>query len=483
MSSLAGETNTTSADSLPQNSPSANLVSLDDGKDVKAPVPPEPVNPLSFLDGKVVFDIQERLRWENRSNNFDFNSAVRSPTDGNWFENRFRIGVTIQPVDWLTFYAQGQSSMEIDGHRGFIPGTNAAEGDDYFNLRQAYIQIANYDVCPWGLKIGRQELSYGDERLVGSFDWSNYARTFDAAKLTYMGDHFWVDAFTSTPAVIYNGRYDQSDLFNGTETGRDLIFSGLYFSTDGLPFGTLDLYSFVLDQANGVAANAQGLLGAPVTTGDPTKRSDFVTLGTRIYGDPRKLHGWEYQGEYAYQVGTLRGEALSAFAAHTGIGYNFLDVGWTPRLFVEYNYATGDRNSKDGHINTFQNLFPTNHKFYGIMDTMAWQNTHNLGVSAKVSPIRSLTAEVDYRAYWLATTNDVWYRANGLTAVRPLSAAANKNVGNYTGSEIDLILTWNATKFLQFQAGYSHYFAGTYLKDTGASNDANFAYLQTQITF
>ena len=189
-SSLAGEidSKSTSDSSLFGNAPAANVASLDDGKDVKdlkAPEPPEPANPLSFFDGKVVLDIQERLRWENRSNNYDFNSAVRSPTDGNWFENRFRFGVTVQPVDWFTFYAQGQSSIEFNGHRATIPGTNAAEGDDYFNLRQAYVQIANYDVCPFGLKIGRQELSYGDERLVGTFDWSNYARTFDAAKLTY----------------------------------------------------------------------------------------------------------------------------------------------------------------------------------------------------------------------------------------------------------------------------------------------------------
>jgi hypothetical protein len=485
MSSLAGETETksTSSDGLRSISPTANLISLDDGKDIKETAPPESVNPLSFFDGKVVFDVQERLRWENRSNNFDFNSAVRSPTDGNWFQNRFRIGVTVQPTDWFTFYAQGQSSLEMNGNRGTIPGANAAEGDDYFNLRQAYLEFANYDVCPFGLKIGRQELSYGDERLVGSFDWNNLGRTFDAAKVHYQGEHFWIDAFTSTPAVVYEGRFDTSDLFNGNDNERELVFSGLYFSTDKPAFGTVDLYAFMLDQQNGVASNAEGLLNPTVTTGNINDRSDFVTLGSRIYGDPQKLRGWEYQGEYAYQVGTLRGEALSAFAAHTGVGYNFLDVGWTPRIFVEYNYASGDRNAADGHINTFQNLFPTNHKFYGIMDTVSWQNTDNLGVSLRASPIRSLTAQVDYHAYWLATTNDAWYRANGFTQVRPLSAAAGKDISNYTGSEIDLLLTWQATKNVQFQAGYSHFFAGAYLKETGAYNDANFAYLQTQITF
>ena len=56
-------------------------------------------------------------------------------------------------------------------------------------------------------------------------------------------------------------------------------------------------------------------------------------------------------------------------------------------------------------------------------------------------------------------------------------------MSNYAGSEIDFILTWDATKHLQFQGGFSHFFAGTYLKDTGAHDDANFAYLQATVTF
>jgi hypothetical protein len=439
-------------------------------------------NPLSFFDGKLVFDAQERLRWENRSNNFDFNSDVRSVTDGNWFEQRFRLGVAIKPVEWLTLYAQGQDSREFNGLRGNTPGLFAAEGDDAFDLRQGYFEIANYKECPWGLKVGRQILSYGDERLVGAFDWNNFGRTFDAAKLTFKGRGFWIDAFTSTPVVIQRSQFNQSDLFNGTETHRELVFSGLYLSLDPLPFGTWDFYSFLLNQPRGNTSNFEGTLAAPVTTGSLGAHSDFVTLGTRIKGDPKKLKGWEYSGEFAYQVGDVRGLHLKAFAASAGFGYNF-DVAWTPRLYAEYNYGSGDDNAKDGHLGTFQNLFPTNHKFYGIMDTFSWQNMHNAMVSARVSPLRSLTAQLDYNAFWLANDGDVWYRANGLTAVRPLAAVGGRNVSNYAGSEIDFVVTWNAKKYLQFQGGYSHFFAGGYLKDTGAHDDANFAYLQAMITF
>jgi hypothetical protein len=70
-------------------------------------------NPLSFYDGKLIFDFQERLRWESRNNNFDFNSDVKSPTDGNWPLHRARIGVLIKPVEWLKLYARAEDSIEV----------------------------------------------------------------------------------------------------------------------------------------------------------------------------------------------------------------------------------------------------------------------------------------------------------------------------------------------------------------------------------
>jgi hypothetical protein len=95
--------------------------------DAKSTLPPPPVekkeaNPLCFLDGKICFDLQERFRWENRNNNFDFNSAVDSLTDDNWFLNRFRLGVAIKPVDWLKLYAQTQDAREWYSDRPNTPG-------------------------------------------------------------------------------------------------------------------------------------------------------------------------------------------------------------------------------------------------------------------------------------------------------------------------------------------------------------------------
>ncbi len=441
----------------------------------------DPLPLLSFADGKIIFDVQERLRWEVRDNNFDFNRGVNAVTDDGWLLQRFRVGLMLKPTPWLKIYAQGQDSREFFSGRPLIPGASGAEGDDSFDLRQAYLEIGDYSKCPWDLKVGRQILSYGDERLVGAFDWNNFGRTFDAAKLTYKTKGFTIDAFTSTPVVITSKNFNQSDLFNGTETNRDLVFSGLYATFDEVPFGSVDLYSLVINEPRGNTSNVQGGLNAAVTTGSLRSHSDFVTLGTRIKGDPKKLNGLEFSGEFAYQVGDVRGLSLNAFAASVGVGYNF-ELPMKPRIYAEYNYASGDGNSADGNLGTFQNLFPTNHKFYGIMDLFAWQNLHNAMLSFKVSPAKNVTVQADFNAFWLADTNDVWYRANGLTAVRPLNATSRR-ASDYCGSEGDLVVTWNVCKNLQVQGGYSHFFTGSYLKSTGFHSDADFGYVQATITF
>lgn len=73
-------------------------------------------------------------------------------------------------------------------------------------------------------------------------------------------------------------------------------------------------------------------------------------------------------------------------------------------------------------------------------------------------------------------------RANGTPAVRPLTPLA-RNSDKYAGSEIDFTVTCKPVKQLALQAGYSHFFAGSYLADTGAHDDADFGYVQATIEF
>jgi hypothetical protein len=446
----------------------------------KPSAPAADSNPLSFADGLITIDIQERLRFESRENNFDFNDSVNSLTDDSWLLQRARIGIKIKPNSWLTFYAQGQDSREIMSDRADFPGLLGAEGDDPFDLRQAYIEIADYAQCPWGFKLGRQILSFGDERIVGAFDWNNIGRTFDAAKLTYKSGPLTVDAFAASVVVPRRSGMNMSDLYNGNENSRDQIFSGIYASTTAWGPQTTDLYVLHLHEDQVTTSTNFLTLGARMKSKPGAFAPAAVSDGKGVVAAPKPV-GLDYDFEGAFQTGEVRGLDLTAFALHGGIGYTF-DTGWMPRIGVAYNYGSGDGNPADGDTETFQNLFPTNHKFYGQMDVFSWQNMQDLEISFKCSPTKKLTAKAEFHAFWLASTDDSWYRANGIATVRPLSPVA-RGASDSVGYEADVTLTYTVSKNLSFEGGYSHFFAGDYLSDTGASDDADFVYLQTSISF
>lgn len=440
----------------------ARPITADAGTIIAAPTkevaPPEvakrwaPGDPISFYDGKLVFDISYQGRYEYRENTFDFNSAIDTLNDDSWYLQRARIGIRVKPVNWLVIYAQGQDAREVDSDRTDIPGVLGAEGDDSFDLRQAYVEIGDTKVCPFSLKLGRQVLNYGDQRLIGAFEWNNIARTFDAAKLTYTSGKNFVDLFVSSVVNIDRDGFNPSAF---TDADLDSYFTGLYASLDYLDFQTTDLYALWLDQQGGTS---------------------FVTLGTRWKSAKDKTGPWDYTAEAAFQLGEVRDLDLTAFAGTVTLGYTF-DVAWKPRLSVGYSYGTGDSNATDGEIETFQNLYPTNHLYYGYMDTFSWQNISNPQVGIEVEPCTGLKLRVDYHMFWLADTGDAWYRANGVTQVRPITPSADSSAG----SELDITATYKVTKYLSLLAGYSHFFAGDYLEDTGASSDADFAYLQVKL--
>jgi hypothetical protein len=120
------------------------------------------------------------------------------------------------------------------------------------------------------------------------------------------------------------------------------------------------------------------------------------------------------------------------------------------------------------------------------MDLFAWKNIHDPSLGLRVTPTKSLWLQLDGHAFWLYSTDDAWYRANGVTQVRPVNAAA-RAADPFAGSELDLTVGYSPLKWLKFLAGYSHFFAGQYLTDTktatAGDSDANFGYLQMTMSF
>lgn len=468
--------------------------------------PDEEKSALSFANGVITLDFEERLRWEVRDNTRDFNRGVNDINDDGWIYSRFRAGLTIRPSPWVRIYTQTQDSREWIASRGNVPGINGVEGGDYFDLRQAFVEIGNLKEFPLSLTIGRQALDYGDRRLVGDSRFSNVGQSFDAVKLRFQNDKFWVDAFAARPVQIRKNGINDSDSADN--------FFGIYGGTDALGFQTTEFYFLYRDKAD----NQPNL--SPTNTKNPDgawrgPAQRIATIGTRWKSKEGALHGWDYMGEFAYQFGTLwTGDRTTkrmnhhAFALALIGGYTWENVAWTPRLGIEYDYASGDKNPNDGSSQSFQNLFPANHQHYGFLDEFAWRNLHDARVSFSVKPHKNLELTLDYHAFWLAETTDYWYTSNGISTLRTTTPATTSTVtttskgvtttkkvttpgkdvrtigaSSFAGHEVDLTANWKVNKHLSFLVGYSHFFAGDYLRATGTHSDADLGYVQATITF
>jgi len=423
-----------------------------------------------FANSNLWVTTQERLRVEYRSNNYTFDSSVSADTD-TFLLQRARLGLGAKACDWFKVYGELQDAREEFSQRD-INGTNPNIDEDTIDWRQGWVELANYQEFPVGLKIGRQELSYGDERLIGAFDWSNVGRVFDSVKARWQAKQCWVDFFYAN--VVNNNVTSGNDNSFDDHTYWQDHFYGLYGHTAAVPNHSWDLYGLYRNKTD---AQYNG----------PAR--EIYTLGTR-FESTAKMKPWDYYAEVAGQFGHIDGPggkffgqttsnsvSQCALAAVVGGGYAF-DVAWKPRLGLEYNYASGDSDPNDDVDGTFDNLYPTNHKFYGFMDLFSWKNVHNPHATLSVVPLKNLTLQLDGNLFWLAESRDSWYRANQ----QQIRRDATGNANTFVGSEIDFTASYTFHKRVRLQAGYSHFFTGDFVADTGTHSDADFAYGQITLS-
>jgi len=376
---------------------------------------------------------------------------------------------------WISAYAEGRESSSTGDDRDPNPESNL------FDLHQGYLVLGNAAKFPLTLKAGRQEMTYGDERLIGNADWGNIGRSFDAARLRYEDKNFWVDAFSGRVVLPNDGQFDQVNDYDW--------FSGIYASTRTLvPRQETQLY-FLSRNVNPKSANEQ------LTTSlvRPASGRDIYTLGARVRSLPGQWHGWDYGAEIAGQLGSIKAGGPTsrrldqeAWAASASGGYTWTEVSLTPRLGLEYNFASGDNDPTDDTSGTFDQLFPTNHKHYGTMDFVAWKNIHNPRFMAQIKPHKKLTVALDYHLYWLADTHDFFY-AEGGASRNGGGYGINPGFSSFVGSEIDLDATYTPFPYAGLRAGYGHFFTGGYvdrsLQGVGGSRDSDWVYIQATLNF
>ncbi len=398
--------------------------------------------------------------YQGRFEGFTHGGYKKDNSDA-YFLNRFRINMNLNATSWLRFSFQMQDAREYGKNTGPLPPFQ-----DTVDLRVAYVEIGDSEKKQWGLRAGRQELVFGDQRLIGHLNWVNTARSFDAVRGTYhfkggRMDATRVDVFASTVVQQAEGEFDRA-----FRTKADNLH-GIWVNIPKLA-PNMVIEPYVLWRVTRGLKSETGLLG----------NRDFKTYGIRFVGKVGKTP-WDYNIEMNKQKGSLANDDISAWAGHWMLGYTTPKIVMKPKWMLEYNYASGDKNPTDGKRGTFDQLYPTGHDKLGFADQVGWKNVHNIQVAASMKPSAKLTFVPRYHWLWLAQARDYLYAANGVAVVR----SADGSAGRFIGTELDLTASYAATKQATVSFGYAHLFPGTFLKKTTQGYGYNFPFVMLGYNF
>jgi hypothetical protein len=304
------------------------------------------------------------------------------------------------------------------------------------------------------VRVGRQELQYGKQRLVSPLDWANNRRIFDGAvvKLAGVNSPWKVDAFVTVPVM------EDRNSFN--DSNEDVVFGGVYF-TRAFPEQSLnmDAYFLALDSSMGVYDNER------------------YTVGGRLWGKVPSIENLSFEIEGAYQFGDHMDMDISAWMFTAEATYTFADAPHKPWVTLGFDYASGDDDPTDGDTETFSHLFPLAHAYLGFADVIGRQNVMDYRATFGCWPIeKKLRLRSDVHYLMLADDNDGLYSVGGGLVRGPMTE-------DEVGTEVDFTLLYKCNKHTDLLVGYSHVFAGDFIEETGPDDDIDFFYSQVGFTF
>ncbi len=332
----------------------------------------------------------------------------------------------------VRFFIEGKSASSTD------PGVfdDTRPGDvDWLELQNAFLELTGEKLR---LRLGRQELGFGRQRLVSPLDWANARRTFDGATLEWLGEDWHTTLFANRPVKV---RADEWNSYQATEA-----FYGVHTTrraAEAQP--RLDLYLYGIEPDSG--------------------KQRFATLGGRV-ADAIADSPFDYDLEAAVQAGRDRLTGMLA----TQLGWWLPELRLSPRFYVGFDWASAN----GGDV--FDPLFPLGHAYLGAIDVIGRSNilAPSLGVTAR--PLPAVTVDLVTYQFWLDDPNAGLFVADG----RQLRGAGSSH---NVGAEIDLLGKWQIDPHTALSAGYAHFFPGAFVRETGPSGATDFFYGMVQFTF
>ena len=254
-------------------------------------------------------------------------------------------------------------------------------------------------------RLGRQELSYGSQRLVSLRDGPNNRQAFDAAKLMIQKNSLKADFFYSNYVIA------QKDIFDDAFSQKKK-FWGTYLTVTNLPvIKNLDVYYLGYRRNEAEFNDAQG-------------REMRHSTGARSWG---KNKGWRYDVEALYQFGTVDTKDISAWSASLNGGYEFSNIVLKPEIGLKAELISGDRKEGDNSIQTLNPLFPRG-AYFGLASVIGPSNLIDIHPSISFELSKSIEWVIDYDMFWRYSTKDGIYAPN-VAMIYPAGTSDARKIG------------------------------------------------------
>ncbi len=413
-------------------------------------------------DGSVWASLGGSLRFRYEAwDNFNFGAPPGVTHDDGFLLTRLRAHADVHVGEDFRAFVEFKGAY--CGDRRLVGGRRTLDSDTA-DLQQAFVDIRLKHDEDWSITLrpGRQMLSFGKERLISPLAWSNTLRTWDGVSAVIEGKDITITGFFTWFAPVQRYSFNDGDL--------DFQLYGAYLtgkwgdSGGEAPWLTgYDLYLI-------------GVSNDEITFNGTSGHEDRVTLGVRVWGNLGDSP-FDYDMEAAWQLGEVGSGDVNAYMLGAELGYSLAETAWNPRLHLGLDIASGDHKN-GGDVQTFNQLFPLGHAYLGYIDTIGRQNILDLSAGATCTPVEKLKTKATWHQFWLMDDNDALYNAGG-GVVRPGGATGSTSVG----SELDITVEYPVDAHLKLLFGYSHFFDGSVLEQSGTHDDIDFAYAQAEYTF
>lgn len=380
---------------------------------------------------------------------------------------RWRQYVDLSVSDWFRVYAE-MIDASIDNNPLFVTTIDINRWD----LQNLFVDIkfAEFDERPVWFRGGRQELTYGSQRLVSCLDWANTRRNFEGLKFFTKGSDWDFDLWFTRPVNIATpGDGPVLQFLSHFDTpNMNHTFSGAWFAYKAVKEQIIDVY-WLWDW------NSQFL--APNFTGGNrhTLASRWIRHFPVLDGDD-VVRTWHGEVEGGYQLGQDFTKNVNAGFVTAGAGHTWNRFPWQPDLWAYFDYASGSNNPNGGTTNTFAQQYGLTHAYFGQIDNIARQNIIDYNLKFTVKPLQQFSFQTQYHYFDLANSHDTLYTITGAPFGKP-------NKGTHVAEEIDLVGNYDFTPNFSVQIGYFWFWNGPVIQNNSPRGTGEELYVQTTLRY